>query len=132
MGSTPPIERDLWVDLKRGQSREITLDPRTIDGAEAAAATTDMTPPIAPPEPIEPARPAASSHGLELPLGSWISFGAAGAAGVVAATFGALTISAKSAYEDAPTRARADTFFVRRRTTNIALATAAVSAGPGG
>src|SRR5690606_31334699 len=48
------------------------------------------------------------------PLGTWVSFGVAAAAGVTAGAFGGLTVAAKGTYERGPNEDTLDTFRERR------------------
>jgi hypothetical protein len=60
-----------------------------------------------------------------------VAFIASGAALVAASVFGGLTLSAKSAYDGAPSQDRADLFYARRLTTNLLFVLAAVAAATG-
>jgi hypothetical protein len=96
---------------------EIAVPVRDAMHAEASATPA--------PQRSEAARDAASSGP---PLGTWIAFGIAGAAGIASGIFGGLTLGAKSDYDARPTSASADAFDRNRLITNIGLAVTGVAA----
>lgn len=65
------------------------------------------------------------------PLGSWIAFGIAGAAGVSAGILGVMTLGAKDDFDARPTVETADEFERYRLFTNVAIGTAVLATAVG-
>lgn len=119
------------VSLAAGEERNVVV---TSPPLPAAAQEREPPPPpavIAPAAlpPSEAPPPRRSTGGP--PVGAWVAFGAAGAAGAAAGVLGAMTLSSKQTYEEAPTRSALDDFYGKRLGTNLALGAAVVALGIG-
>jgi hypothetical protein len=139
--------REIHVDLEAGKVTKLELqslgDAAAEDAAAAGEASSSEGAEPGPQASEDGALPRATSSGFEQPLfplpdlGSGppiaadVAFAASGVALIVGSVFGALTLSAKSTYDDGPTQERADHFFAMRLTTNIAFAFAAIAAATG-
>jgi hypothetical protein len=122
--TAPPVA----VDARAGETTRIDLDPP----APAAPPPSSAAPPASKPD-VAPS-PAVShgsqgSHGP--PVASWVAFGGAALAAGVGVTFGAMTLSARTDYTNAPTPDSRDRFYRLRTTTNIAWGVAGIAAATG-
>jgi hypothetical protein len=126
------------VIVQAGDVRVVSIDAPS----EAAVVSTEEAKPEPGDEPrsedppavvhLPPPESGAETHGIKPPpVPSWIAFGVAGTAILVAGSFGAITLGAKSTFDDNPTQANADAFYRDRLTANIALAIGAAAAGAG-
>ncbi|MBX3226064.1 MAG: hypothetical protein KIT84_29185 [Labilithrix sp.] len=106
------------VDVAAGETREVDFLTRPENE------TTKPAEPERPPPPPPPSRGGP-------PVGTWISFGAAAAAGGAATYFGLQTLDAAKAYDARPSVATRDDFNAQRLYTNVAIgvAVAAVAIG---
>ena len=129
------------VDLKTGETRSLDVSPGApLSGPPAPPPLTE-TPPDAPaaapaPAPAVAPAPAAASEPAPPSTGadhtaSWIALGGAGAAGVVAGIFGAVTLGARDDYNATPTPATRDAFHRDKAITNVAIAVAGIAAATG-
>ena len=118
----PRYEVEDDVVVAAGEVRTLILRAASPGSGSLGAVTNGGMP-----KADRPPRPAPAG----VPPGSWISFGVAAAAGATAATFGVMTLSAKSAYESDPTRDSLDTFRDRRLAANITLGVTALAIGMG-
>lgn len=107
--------------LAPGRHEIVATDPDSsasrsipVDLAAGAAQSVDVTPADPNKKEPPPSRPL-------VPLGTWVSFGIAGAGAVVVGVLGGLTVDAQSGFEEAPTRDAADRFYDLRLGTNVAL-----------
>jgi tetratricopeptide repeat protein len=133
-GVAPGLEGASRSAEKENENHENHENNET-PAVDAAAAHRDVELSLPPPtaeshsfdQPLLPLPEARSGP----PLSATLAFAASGVAIAVASVFGGLTLSAKSAYDEAPSQERADRFFARRLTTNVALVSAAVAAGTG-
>jgi len=129
--ASDPIVAPATRYLAPGHHEIVATDPDTgasrsipVDLSAGASRSVDVTPEDPNKKVAPPPRPL-------VPLGTWISFGIAGAGAVVVGVLGGLTVDAQSSFEEAPTRESADRFYDLRLGTNVALGVtlAAVVAG---
>jgi hypothetical protein len=107
--------RTLEVDARAGATERLDLSPKA---APIPEGPKDVAPPTTPPAPERP----------PVPVGTWVSFGVAGAAATAMAVMGGLTLDAQSRFNDEPTREHADTFNAYRLSTNVLIGVAGAAA----
>jgi hypothetical protein len=115
-GATTPAP--ISIDAKAGETAVIDLDPPAPRAAEPAPpARADDTPPAPPPE---------AHRGP--PLATWVAFGVASAAGATALVTGAMTLSARTDFTNAPSIDARDRFYRVRTITDVAWGVAGAAA----
>jgi hypothetical protein len=119
-------------DRTSGTQEEEVLN--LVAGQRLTRALTPPPPPPALPRVLTQTPTSSPALVAESPgpgIATWAAFGVAGGATLGTAILGALTISAQSNFEAAPSQDAADTFYGRRTGTNVALAVAIGAAGAG-
>ena len=115
------------VEVRRTGATPATADVDAVGGQELKLALSPVDP--APPKPAAPPAPQPPETRRRVsPTWFWVAAGGTALLGTVAVVLGAQTLSARSDYNEDPTKERLDTFDTMRNATNAMWALTAVAA----